>query len=201
MPQRSTSRQTEKEKTKETILDSARALFLQGDFASVTTDAIARQAGVSKGTIFYHFPTKESLAIEVINNSFHQFQQIVSKKEKHLTPTEAARDIIRDSLDFALENIGLTRLLIQVMGRVGEEKTEHLFQQVCEPFLHEFEKLFTKFNVKNPSSKALLLAAMLDGLGIYFYAEAKEKNDKLLQDLTDEIFTLFLGNEGNLQMD
>src|SRR5438128_9383557 len=48
------------------ILRGARRAFLAGGFGAVTMDAIARQAGVSKATVYAHFTSKETLFGAVI---------------------------------------------------------------------------------------------------------------------------------------
>src|SRR2546423_11032976 len=43
------------------ILRGARRAFLAGGFGAVSMDAIAREAGVSKATVYAHFGSKEEL--------------------------------------------------------------------------------------------------------------------------------------------
>lgn len=43
------------------ILDAAGELFLGQGFAAVSMDAVARQAGASKATLYAHFPSKDAL--------------------------------------------------------------------------------------------------------------------------------------------
>lgn len=50
---------------REDILEAARRLFIEQGF-SVSTAAIAREAGVSEGSIFKRFPTKEELFREAM---------------------------------------------------------------------------------------------------------------------------------------
>src|SRR5438874_12828857 len=45
----------------ETILAAAESAFLASGFGAVTMDAIAREAGVSKATVYAHFTGKEEL--------------------------------------------------------------------------------------------------------------------------------------------
>src|SRR5260370_20928180 len=45
----------------ETVLAAAERAFLAGGFGAVTMDAIAREAGVSKATVYAHFSGKEEL--------------------------------------------------------------------------------------------------------------------------------------------
>lgn len=47
--------------TRETLLRAAIRVVQQGNVASLTLDAVAREAGVSKGGLLYHFPSKDAL--------------------------------------------------------------------------------------------------------------------------------------------
>ena len=49
------------EKTRERILDAAEARLLARGPAGLVLDSIAADAGISKGGLLYHFPSKESL--------------------------------------------------------------------------------------------------------------------------------------------
>jgi AcrR family transcriptional regulator len=56
----------------ERILDSARVVFAQaGPDAQI--DDVARHAGVGVGTVYRHFPTKESLLAELVRQKFRLF--------------------------------------------------------------------------------------------------------------------------------
>lgn len=47
--------------TREVILKSANQIVKEQGFTSLTLDAVAKHAGVSKGGLLYHFPSKEAL--------------------------------------------------------------------------------------------------------------------------------------------
>lgn len=48
------------------IMQAAKALFLEHGFGAVSMDQIARQAGVSKATVYAHFTSKEKLFAEMV---------------------------------------------------------------------------------------------------------------------------------------
>ncbi len=48
------------------ILDSARILFLDQGFDATSMDAIAREAGVSKATLYVHFDDKDDLLLALV---------------------------------------------------------------------------------------------------------------------------------------
>ncbi|WP_100181046.1 TetR/AcrR family transcriptional regulator C-terminal domain-containing protein, partial [Bradyrhizobium nitroreducens] len=55
------------------ILDSARALFLDQGFDTTSMDAIARDAGVSKATLYVHFDDKDDLLLALINEECKRY--------------------------------------------------------------------------------------------------------------------------------
>lgn len=55
------------EKIKAEILDAAEKVIRENGLPDTKTDDIARYAGVSKGSIFYHFPTKKDVLLEIVN--------------------------------------------------------------------------------------------------------------------------------------
>lgn len=55
------------------ILDSARALFLDQGFDATSMDAIARDAGVSKATLYVHFDDKDDLLLALVNEECKRF--------------------------------------------------------------------------------------------------------------------------------
>jgi len=50
-----------REKTHNAILEAAKGIFGERGFGATTMDDIAAGAGVAKGAVYHHFPTKEAL--------------------------------------------------------------------------------------------------------------------------------------------
>lgn len=66
-----TWQQTKSEQTRENILSSAIDCFYELGYASTTTDNIAKKAGVSRGAMLHHFPTRFDLinaAVRFLSN-------------------------------------------------------------------------------------------------------------------------------------
>jgi AcrR family transcriptional regulator len=57
----------------ESILAAAKRTFLQGGFEAVSMDTIAREAGVSKATVYAHFAGKEELFGAVIGRECEHY--------------------------------------------------------------------------------------------------------------------------------
>jgi len=50
-----------KNTTQQSIIAAARRIVQRDGVAHLTIEAVAREAGFSKGGVLYHFPTKDSL--------------------------------------------------------------------------------------------------------------------------------------------
>ncbi len=48
------------------VNEAAHRLFLEHGFAATSMDAVAREAGVSKATLYSYFPSKEALFAHLI---------------------------------------------------------------------------------------------------------------------------------------
>lgn len=66
------------ERTKpEKILDAAAAIVRRDGVAKLTLEAAAKEAGVSKGGLLYHFPNKESLIDGMVTRCSNTFVEDV----------------------------------------------------------------------------------------------------------------------------
>jgi len=62
-------RQRRKEARPQELLDAALDLFVERGFAATRSEDVAARAGVSKGTLYLYFPSKEELLKEVIRHN------------------------------------------------------------------------------------------------------------------------------------
>ena len=81
-------RERRKEARPGELLAAALDLFVEKGFAATRSEEVAQRAGVSKGTLFLYFPTKEDLFKAVVRESMGQaidygFEQV----EKYTGPT------------------------------------------------------------------------------------------------------------------
>lgn len=58
-----------RQSSKTAILDAALAVVSVPDGADITLDAVARQAGLTKPGLMYHFPTREALLLAIIEHA------------------------------------------------------------------------------------------------------------------------------------
>jgi AcrR family transcriptional regulator len=68
MPE-ATPRQRRKEARPQELLDAALDLFVEKGFSATRSEEVAQRAGVSKGTLYLYYPSKEELLKEVIRHN------------------------------------------------------------------------------------------------------------------------------------
>jgi len=69
MPDSSPARQRRKAERPQELLEAALALFVDKGLAATRMDDVARQAGVSKGTLYLYYASKEELFKAVVRHS------------------------------------------------------------------------------------------------------------------------------------
>lgn len=68
-PTATSARQRRKEARPQELLDAALALFVEKGFAATRSEEVAVRAGVSKGTLYLYYPSKEELFKAVVRES------------------------------------------------------------------------------------------------------------------------------------
>jgi len=64
------------------ILDAAQRAALREGSAHLTIDAVARESGLSKGGVLYHFPAKEALLEAMVERLVAVLKQIVEERRR-----------------------------------------------------------------------------------------------------------------------
>ncbi len=98
------NRKEQKERTRLLIVETAMAEFSTKGFAATNTRDIAKMAGISHGSVFAHFPTREELILAVVS----EFGERVSKQMSELPENPHN---VKNVLKSHLEVIGKYELL------------------------------------------------------------------------------------------
>ncbi|WP_309225846.1 TetR/AcrR family transcriptional regulator [Priestia megaterium] len=81
---------TKAELKRDLILKAAIEFILENDFNNLTLEAVAKQAGISKGGLLYHFPNKEALLAGLTQHIFEEFITLF-KEKAHQDPIEKGK--------------------------------------------------------------------------------------------------------------
>lgn len=73
------------------IVAAAKRLFLGQGYGATSMDAVARDAPVSKRTLYNHFPSKEALFTAVVKDAYASLAEVFGEGPRHADPAQALR--------------------------------------------------------------------------------------------------------------
>ena len=100
-------RERRKEARPGELLDAALDLFVEKGFAATRSEEVAARAGVSKGTLFLYFPSKEELFKAVVRENMSG--RFAEWQEEFDTFEGSTADMVRYCMRVWWERIGATR--------------------------------------------------------------------------------------------
>lgn len=156
------------------VLLSSLKLFSEIGFENTTTSLIAKEAGVSEGTVFSYFKTKEGI-LEAILSTF--LEQVIpdviadfSKKkftENQETFSVFLRSIVRDRLVFIRENQMQVKILLSrsfidntISNQLGNVIVDSIIKPIS-PILNQFKEMGLIRNWSNERIVRYILALSL----------------------------------------
>ncbi|AEJ41123.1 TetR family transcriptional regulator [Sulfobacillus acidophilus TPY] len=123
------------EKTRDLILAAALKEFAESGFDRTTMDAIAVRAGVAKGSIYYHFPSKD----ELWGALFHSRAGRLAELTRAVTGDDGADlvGVLRAWVDYFWAERDFLELLLSEAWRNQEREAlvAELLYRVIEPVL------------------------------------------------------------------
>lgn len=88
------------------LLDAALALFVENGYAATRVEAVAQRAGVSKGTLFLYFPSKEELFKAVVR---HHLSGLFPVWDSELSAFEGSTaDLVHYCMNQWWQHVGAT---------------------------------------------------------------------------------------------
>lgn len=129
--------------TRNKILTTARDLFMEKGYRSVSTRDIAAQCQMTQPGLYHHFKDKETLYVEVV-------RQLTIEIHTDMIPIEQANDSpkvqLKAMLMMLIENHP-TNILMMIHDILNELKKENqflMFQLWQSTYLDPFKRLFEK---------------------------------------------------------
>lgn len=117
-------------KTKRAIFDSAIKVFSRYGYEGATVDEVAISAGVAKGTLYYHFKSKEDLFNFIIKEGINFIKDAVEEALIGINdPIEKIKTAAKVQLKYVYENKDLFRVIMSQMWGV-ENRHKEMREQV-----------------------------------------------------------------------
>ena len=92
------TRKEPKEKRMNAIIEAAVGVFLEKGYDGASMEAIARQAGLTKGGLYHHFKGKDEILLYANDRFMEPILHMMEKCRQNQSPTEGLREFIRDYL-------------------------------------------------------------------------------------------------------
>ncbi|MGW7530189.1 TetR family transcriptional regulator [Streptomyces sp. NPDC054783] len=81
------------------LLEAAARVFCTTGYTAASTNAIAREAGVSPGTLYQFFPNKEAIAIELGDRLVHEMRETYGEALAPVDPATPLEEAIGSTVD------------------------------------------------------------------------------------------------------
>ena len=157
--------------TRDRILETVDRLFYRRGLQAVGVDAIVAELGISKKTLYRHFPSKDDLIVAYLKGRFRPLPEASSKSP--------AEQILKNfewfarSLSMAEEYRGCA--FLNALAELGDEQSEarNLAVEFKESRRLWYRELLSRLEVDDPDTLATQLALLIDGA----YAAALVRRD------------------------
>jgi AcrR family transcriptional regulator len=145
--------------TREKLVQAAAKLVVLNGINRLTLEQVAFLAGVSKGGLLHHFPTKQALLSGLMDQLGKVFKARLEKYmalEMLAQPGRLARAYIRASFEYEADELQLTNAIATVVGE---------YPELLEVLQQEFAQLDQEMQADGlPAARAIVIRLACDGL-------------------------------------
>lgn len=151
------TRKAQAENTRRKICKVAEEIFKTKSYEEVSVDQIVKESGVSKGTFYVHFTSKDSLIAELITNYVNSvdtdYQAHLDTLPKNFNATKRLLSLIEKITDILINQIGYNRMIavykVQFAKQVDTQNLQGYQRELYNIFSSELEKGFKSGEFKS----------------------------------------------------
>ena len=129
--------------TKDRILETATTLFNDTTTGEVSTNHIARAAGISPGNLYYHYPNKEAIIRAILERMFREFDEVWTLPDDRDVTLDDAQKTVHTIFDVLWHFRFFYREALALMRRDPGLAERH--QQMQLQRIGEQERFFGRF--------------------------------------------------------
>ena len=147
-------------RNRELVLEAAKAVFSAGG-ADASLEAVARRAGVGIGTLYRHFPTRESLYEAVYRREVEQLGELAEQLKSEPEPVDALRKWLRSTVEFVATKKGMTAALALAAGKNNPELMAFSFERLTAAVGSLLERAVAAGEIRADMSPEDVLRALI----------------------------------------
>jgi AcrR family transcriptional regulator len=181
--------------TVDALLEATARVLMKEGYDRASTNKIAAIAGVSIGSLYQYFPSKEALVAAVIDRHMHAMLQVVRDALVKVAarPVEvAARELVSVMIDAHRVNPKLHRVLAEQVPRTGRlENIEAMEHEACTLVRAYLEAHRDELDIVDPESAAFICVTAVEALThAAVVRQAESLTDKKAEKLVDDVTRL-----------
>jgi AcrR family transcriptional regulator len=161
-------RQVAARETKKKIKETALSLFEEHGFDVVTIEDITKSAGVSKGTFYVYYVSKDQILVDQFKKIDKHYKKTYENMPRDISSMERIRIISEAVFDFCANNLGLNiiRVMynnqISVSGSANDQKFLNDHKRVLYKILLEMVEMGVAENEIRPGVDAATVVNALN---------------------------------------
>lgn len=160
------------EERKQRIIDAAIEVIREKGVEKASIRDIAKQAGVTTGSIYHHYKSKDELFFRVVNQTVHFSNRIYEMDKSGYSSPDEVLTLIKGEVEQRLakedEQILYIQLLGEALGKGGKLKEKHA-ENHRDIINHTADMFYDAYGIENAELKrsaSSFLVAALDGMAI-----------------------------------
>jgi AcrR family transcriptional regulator len=159
---------------KDRILDSTYSLLSQMPYQKMSLEMVAREVGVSKALVLYHFGSKRELTRAALQRGFERTMDEFSFEGE--LDDDMVRAILPMLFRFTYESMYLFVSFIEVidMEAHSDDQLARLLRDMYSQFIGKLAAFLEAKGDPYPREKAMLLALAVDMIGMAHHMEGRE---------------------------
>ncbi len=170
--------------SEQAIKEAALRLFSDKGFYSTSTREIIQEAGVSKGTLYWYWKSKEELAFSLVSDMLNDFLEIIEREKNGEGPVlERFQRMVREVANLYYQETDYLRLLWKFRADrhyiFSKEYTERVtsyylrIRKALESMIEEGIETGV-FKETDPKYMAFILLGIAEGLEVEWLENEKE---------------------------
>lgn len=156
-------------KTKDRILDVAREMIAERGYHSTTTAMLASEAGISEGTIYRHFASKEDILLTILGDLDERYSRFIADLTAKGNGSHGTIErVLEAHFAFVAENLHAIKIVVSSFGLLppSRQSMTSVIDRMREFTSRALERSMQMGVIRkvDPESTAMVLVAMLLGL-------------------------------------
>jgi AcrR family transcriptional regulator len=177
------------------ILEAARELMTEQSYAEISMDDLAQRVGISKATLYQHFPSKEELAVRVVLLGMRRGEEHMNTLDPALPAMRRLEQVLRSAIsrraDLRAAKLMLARTCIR-------QHPDYLDQhaRLRARFAELIEEAKVAGDIRPELSTEVVLRVFESLVRDIDYADLLAAGNITITDMADSLVTIFFEGVG-----